>query len=129
MLSLFVVNCRYIGYFSKCLKWWKVVRGCHARYQDFMVFGNQLKPAYYGIYYLHHLKAPRKGKKRSSYCSKFNEVKQWVKSGILMDGVVTIWNIGCLRERAVNVPYYILLSDTVSTRCYGLLWVRVLISS
>ena len=85
------------------------MRGCHARYQDFMVFGNQLKPAYYGIYYLHHLKAPRKGKKRSSYCSKFNEVKQWVKSGILMDGVVTIWNIGCLRERAVNVPYYILL--------------------
>ena len=86
LLSLFVVNCRYIGYFSKCSKWWKVVRGCHARYQDFMVFGNQLKPAYYGIYYLHHLKAPRKGKKLSSYCSKFNEVKQWVKSGILMDG-------------------------------------------
>jgi hypothetical protein len=75
-----------------------------------MVFGNQLKPAYYGIYYLHHLKAPRKEKKRSSYCSKFNEVKQWVMSGILMDGVVTIWNIGRLRERAVNVPYYILLS-------------------
>jgi hypothetical protein len=27
-----------------------------------------------------------------------------------MDGVVTIWNIGCLRERAVNVPYNILLA-------------------
>ena len=52
------------------------MRGCHARYQDFMVFGNQLKPAYYGFYYLHHLK-------RYSYCSLFNEVKQWSMSGIL----------------------------------------------
>ena len=76
MLSLFVVNCRYIGYSSKCRKCWKVVTGCHARYHDLTVLRDQLKPPCAAAirracWWLTPPKSPRRKKKRLSIGSFF----------------------------------------------------------